>query len=667
MKRENQKLHPVDVHSLGSNTDSMTDIIQGNDDLAAMVMPHRHIIAELVVWEVCISISGVWYDASESKVHSGRWMIQNHPECWLEIASSKSADDGLLVREFSIVSGTEREHQVLRLETLRVRAYFEKSKDPDSNLVVSVPMARFIPRRRWDEVVARPAEIPVDKSDIEFQDLGVAPDCGLGHVVIANPALPKTLQIIPLPEKSSVSTAVFGVNGMLCVEHTFDTPLLIEAGSHHTLGRWLLKNDELGLDESLKSAGALISEMGVYAPPATRPAWAGVAAILEVDIVHFGGLGGVIQQLPEIKSQGFDAVYLMPWHVGKWSGYGTVDYHQMEPEKGQMQDLRRLTDAAHGQGTKVLFDLLVNFTIEESPYVKDHPDWFYPGEDGLPARHQTWPGYCLDPASPGFRRFLLDYCDWCVRECGCDGFRVDAVAYRGGNWSPLPGLQPRDHAHAIFTLLAEIRESIRRTNPEAILMAECFGPAQLPVSDLVCFQWIGWLDWCLSRVAEGKLTGRNIQHLIADHFSSMPTGTWLTTYTHTHDTVAFEGREIDGPAVTALFHTLGLLSAGVMVFGGGWEMRVRPSEEEKPEYSKLFCLRHWLGPLSCHDLVFDEQDRLDCLFHAHRQSLMGPVEVVTNFSAQTIPMPSSTGAIIGSRCGSVKSILPWDTVVISSG
>jgi hypothetical protein len=364
--------------------------------------------------------------------------------------------------------------------------------------------------------------------------------------------------------------------------------------------------------------------------------------------------------LDRIRDVGFNSVYLMPWHRG---GYATVDYLKMEPRLGTFASLRRFTDAAHSRGMRVLFDLLVSIMAKSSPRLKSHPDWFYRDASGRILPHPVWHGACLDPASPGFRKFLTDYAVRCCRDWGADGFRVDAAAYRGGHWHSPLGLPPHEHAHAVFTLLGEIRAAIRREKADAVLVAECFGPQQVPVSDLVGFQWVMWLDWVMERLLQDRLDGAELQRLIGERCLVMPPGTWLAGYTHNHDTLAFAKRDPEGPPVDALFTTLALLTAGLMVFRGGWGMRPRPAPREADEYRALLAARAALGGVATGELTFPPCAD-PALFVAERPSRLGPLRVVTNFSGAPRRL-AGPGERVYSRRGSPPGeLLPWDTAAV---
>jgi hypothetical protein len=465
------------------------------------------------------------------------------------------------------------------------------------------------------------------------------------------------VSITPLSDRCPVTPRVYGQAGRLIIEHEFQKELWLRPGERHEVARQVIQHGHAdwqaaasAVDECWQSAG--------YTPPADRPLWAHNAIIYEAEMGFHGTIRQLTSQLDQIQAWGFNTVYLMPWHGGN---YSTRDYRQIEPSYGTLADLRVLTDAAHALGLKVLFDLLLVVVDDDSPYLRAHPNWFYRDATGNILPHPVWQGNCLDPASPGFRSFLIEYAVWCCTELGADGFRVDSSAHRGGCWHSSFGLQPHEHSQAVFTLLQDLRASIRANHPDAILLAECFGPQQTPVCDLVGFQWIIWLDWLMRQLLDGTLTGAALQRILGEHFLSMPRDTWLTTYTHTHDTLAFSKSDPQGPAVDALFATLTLISAGTMVFGGGWGMRARPSAAEAQLYRTLFDCKSQLGGIATHELSFPPA--APELFAAARPSHLGPVQVITNFSSTTQPVPS--GRQFYSRLGSpVAQLLPYDTIVL---
>jgi hypothetical protein len=487
---------------------------------------------------------------------------------------------------------------------------------------VSVPMARLFPETPVQALLERPVRFDAFRNEdkkhryMQYEDdqgnlqadLSVtAPESGSASVRVVWES--HRLEVFPGLLERPTRVYLYGKNGKLVLEHSFTADLYAHNGERLELAKQIIAHDA-----PLDVVGSYWAEHGC-AVPNNRASWAKEANMYEVDLEFFGGLKNLQHHLSHLKSLGFNTLYLMPWHSG---GYATLDYETVNP--------------AHELGFHVLFDLLVNIARPESRYVRDHPDWFYLDENGKPLKHPAWGNCCFDAASPGLRDYLKRYTVRCCTEWGADGFRVDAVAYRGGNWHSTLGLQPSEHGNAIFSLMAEIREAIRGVDKKNILMAEVFGPAQVPVSDLVCYAWVNWLDWMLESVSTERLTGAMLGKALRDYAASLPKGTWLTTYTHTHDSKAFVGRELDGPGVQAVFEALTLLSGGVMVFGGGWEMRKRPAEGSESEaYERLFAIKEQLGGVATSEVVFLEHP---VLLLARRPSKLGEVVVAANLSSQ---------------------------------
>lgn len=647
-------------------------ILSGGCDFALCVADRRFITPRLARHE-------------QADIESGARLTLQY-----EVDESESAARGSYlkaVQTFDVVSEPGRAARIER----RLRVERQSSGAPDKLLAatlfmrglqagdagsdsthVSVPMARGLPAFSMREALRRPR---VFENDPLCDELGEAydskqsaPDIFIGAATVERVEPPLHITITPRPNQCPARLRVYGEEGSLegsslVVEHEFRCESWLRAGEPLDVAAQTLHVAQRPWRAALPSVGHYLSEAG-YAPPQERPAWARDATILEIDLEFHGGLRNLTSKLDTIRDIGFNTLYLMPWHEG---GYATRRYDAINPDYGTFRDLRALCDAAHARGMKVLFDLLVNIAGEGSPYPTEHPDWFYRDETGTVLRHPTWGGSCFDAASPGLRRFLADYAVRCCTEWGADGFRVDAVAYRGGNWNNLPGLQPHQHSHAAFTLAGEIRDAVRKANPDAICLAECFGPEQASISDLVALQWISWLDWALNDLLSGKLNGATMARILGEHFAAMPCDVWFVGYTHTHDTVAFEKRDLQGPAVDALFATLSLLCAGTMVFGGGWKMRERPNQQEAEEYRALFGVRAQLGGVAGHEIAFSPCD--DCaLLVAARPSARGAVRAVTNFSGQARPLPFvSPAPPLYSRLGSgAGEIAPYDTLVFAA-
>jgi glycosidase len=216
-----------------------------------------------------------------------------------------------------------------------------------------------------------------------------------------------------------------------------------------------------------------------------------------------GDLNGVTAKLDYLKSLGVDGIWLMPINPSpSYHGYDITDYEAINPQYGTMADFERLVREAHQRGIKVVLDLVINHTSDQSPWFKAAQDprspyhdwysWATPATDlkqisatggplwhaassGQPASKQHYLGVFtaqmpdLNYDNPAVRaemvkvgRFWLDR--------GVDGFRLDAAQHVYDN-SETDGDSPL----ALKKNLAwwrEFHQGIDASNPHAWVVGE---------------------------------------------------------------------------------------------------------------------------------------------------------------------------------------------------
>lgn len=228
-----------------------------------------------------------------------------------------------------------------------------------------------------------------------------------------------------------------------------------------------------------------------------------------------GDLNGVTAKLDYLKSLGVDGIWLMPINPSpSYHGYDITDYEAINPQYGTMADFQRLVREAHRRGIKVVMDLVINHTSDQSPWFKAAQDphspyrrwytWATPATDlkqisatGDPLWHKSANGdhYLgvftaqmpdLDYDNPAVRaemikvgRFWLDK--------GVDGFRLDAAQHIYDNSET-----DMDSPIALKKNLAwwsEFHHGVDASNPHAWLVGEVArqNPDDLP-------PWMASLD-----------------------------------------------------------------------------------------------------------------------------------------------------------------------------
>ena len=185
---------------------------------------------------------------------------------------------------------------------------------------------------------------------------------------------------------------------------------------------------------------------------------------------HGGDLAGVRARLPYLKDLGVTAIWLNPVFdntnrldtlevadgqpTTAYHGFHAIDYYGVEERFGDLAELRRLVDAAHAQGIKVILDMVANHTSAFHPWVRDSPTptWY----NGTVDRHlkntfqgwsiadpyapsalraETLSGWFIDilpdlnQGDPDVARYLVQNTLWWVGVTGMDGIRQDTWQY----------------------------------------------------------------------------------------------------------------------------------------------------------------------------------------------------------------------------------------------
>ncbi|MCL1831480.1 MAG: alpha-amylase family glycosyl hydrolase [Oscillospiraceae bacterium] len=153
----------------------------------------------------------------------------------------------------------------------------------------------------------------------------------------------------------------------------------------------------------------------------------------------------VIDHIPEIKRLGFNAVMFNPLFESTAHGYDTVDYTTVDTRLGTNADFKKVCDALHENGIKVILDAVFNhvgrdFTqfkdVRENKYNSQYKDWFHIRDgnsnfgDGF--YYEGWEGHYdlvkLNLYNPVVKDHLKNAVSAWVRDYDIDGLRLD-VAY----------------------------------------------------------------------------------------------------------------------------------------------------------------------------------------------------------------------------------------------
>ena len=245
--------------------------------------------------------------------------------------------------------------------------------------------------------------------------------------------------------------------------------------------------------------------------PALDPLWFKDAVIYQLHLKSFfdgnndgvGDINGLLAKLDYIAELGVTAIWMLPFYPSprRDDGYDIAGYTDVHPDYGTIEDVRRLVEAAHARGIKVITELVINHTSDQHPWFqaarraapgspeRDFYVWSDTDEKYVETRiifldtetsNWTW-----DPVANAYywHRFYshqpdLNFDNPAVLEevfkvmrfwldIGIDGLRLDAVPYlverEGTNNENLP------ETHDV---LKKIRAELDRYAPGRMLIAE---------------------------------------------------------------------------------------------------------------------------------------------------------------------------------------------------
>lgn len=115
-----------------------------------------------------------------------------------------------------------------------------------------------------------------------------------------------------------------------------------------------------------------------------------------------GDLNGIIQKLdylndgnPDTDSDlGINAIWLMPiYPASSYHGYDVIDYYDINPQYGTLEDLKNLLSKAHQRGIRVIIDFVINHTSSKHP-------WFIDARSNPASQYRAW--YIWSIENPGY-------------------------------------------------------------------------------------------------------------------------------------------------------------------------------------------------------------------------------------------------------------------------
>lgn len=272
---------------------------------------------------------------------------------------------------------------------------------------------------------------------------------------------------------------------------------------------------------------------------AQLPAWWRQAVVYQVYPRSFadangdgiGDIRGVTSRVPYLKELGVDAVWLSPFYPSALAdgGYDVADYRDVDPRLGTLDDFDEMLEALHGEGIKVVVDIVPNHTSDQHAWFQEalaagpgsaararyiFRDGTGPGGSEPPADWvSVFGGSAWERVPDGqwyFHNFAKEQpdLDWSNPEVradfvktlrfwsdrGVDGFRIDVAHMLTKDFvDPFPSqaeldAMPRDGNHPmidrddVHEVYAEWREVFDSYDPPRTAVAEAWvEPSRIPL------------------------------------------------------------------------------------------------------------------------------------------------------------------------------------------
>lgn len=265
-------------------------------------------------------------------------------------------------------------------------------------------------------------------------------------------------------------------------------------------------------------------------------AWLRDAAFYETHPGLFGGIDGLIAALPAIAQLGITALCLLPiwaygsgphplwdgeWHVGAHP-YALRDLAIIDASLGSHEDMRRMVDAAHELGMRVIVDLpLIGFS-PESRYVFSNLHWVRHDMQNRPIRLADIGALACNWSNEKLRDYVITQALEHVQTFGFDGLRLITPRVVQPNWAM--SAQARVSAGSLgYAQLADALrlglEAMSETGAERVLLGDTSGPQGVfllhaAVDELVQHMFV--------HAALNRLTPEELGLWLRDHLAALP-------------------------------------------------------------------------------------------------------------------------------------------------
>jgi glycosidase len=240
-----------------------------------------------------------------------------------------------------------------------------------------------------------------------------------------------------------------------------------------------------------------------------------------------GDFAGILPRLDSIKALSVNVIWLMPIHpIGAIktvnSPYCVKNYKEVNPEYGDLEDLRTLVREAHNRKMAVLLDWVANHTSWDNPWIQNK-SWYTQDGNGniiIPPGTNWQDVADLNFDNSDMRLEMIKCMKYWLLVANIDGYRCDAADY-------IP-----------FSFWKQAIDSLKNVpNRKIILLAEGARSDHFDAGFQMNF---GWDFYNKNKsVFKNNQPASGYYQTHQSEYSSIPTGSHKLRFTSNHDECAW--------------------------------------------------------------------------------------------------------------------------------
>lgn len=282
-----------------------------------------------------------------------------------------------------------------------------------------------------------------------------------------------------------------------------------------------------------------IANIGAPATSFSHPAWTEQSNIYEVNVRQYspeGTFKAFEKSLPRLQQMGVKILWFMPINPIGIEGrkmtssdlgsyYSVMNYKEVNPEFGTMEDWKELVKDAHSKGFKVIIDWVPNHTSPDNPWIKSHPDFYKRDANGNTVYDNDYTDTRnLNYQNKELQDSMISTMKFWITDTDIDGFRCDHV-------DPMPV----EFWQKCITELRKVKD--------VFMLAESEKPEFHYAGFDATYAWN--IMWTTVDVAKGKKNLLQLDSVLNVNFKTFPVNAERMYFTTNHDENSWNGTEFE--------------------------------------------------------------------------------------------------------------------------